>query len=383
MSQYCPLCEQEVSKALYEKITGIWKEKEKHLAVLKKKEKQLEQREKKLLKQHKDEKKEILAKEREKSEKELQKQKIIAERAIKREKQSIKNEIKLIEKKYDKKLLSSIDRIKKEEKANQRKITQGLKTQIELSARKSIDKERKKLAKEIGQMEKRERIINDRNGKLNKQFISLQSKSKKELEASEKQCKRLQEQLEKNQTPQMLGLLEEKTFLGKLKKEFPGDKFEHTGKGGDIVHSVMDRGNNIGIIVYELKRVAKFNNKHITQTLLAKQQRNADYGLLVTNAKRPKDDFGFLVEKKVIIIHPAGTLALVSILRDQLISLSKLKLSVGKRKQAIEGVLEYIQSPKFKNSIQSIIMDTEELYSHLEKEVKVHLKEWEFRLSKY
>jgi len=90
-----------------------------------------------------------------------------------------------------------------------------------------------------------------------------------------------------------------------------------------------------------------------------------------------------LVEKKVIIIHPAGTLALVSILRDQLISLSKLKLSVGKRKQAIEGVLEYIQSPKFKNSIQSIIMDTEELYSHLEKEVKVHLKEWEFRLSKY
>jgi hypothetical protein len=31
---YCPLCKQEVSKTLYEKITGIWQEKEKKLAAL-------------------------------------------------------------------------------------------------------------------------------------------------------------------------------------------------------------------------------------------------------------------------------------------------------------------------------------------------------------
>jgi hypothetical protein len=37
MSKYqCPLCKQEVSKALYEKITGIWQEKERQMANLKK-----------------------------------------------------------------------------------------------------------------------------------------------------------------------------------------------------------------------------------------------------------------------------------------------------------------------------------------------------------
>jgi len=49
MGEYrCPLCDQPVSKELYEKITGIWKEKEQKLADLRKKEQQLREREKSL-----------------------------------------------------------------------------------------------------------------------------------------------------------------------------------------------------------------------------------------------------------------------------------------------------------------------------------------------
>jgi uncharacterized radical SAM superfamily Fe-S cluster-containing enzyme len=38
MTYYCPLCKQEVSAVLYEKITGVWVEKERRLADLKNKE---------------------------------------------------------------------------------------------------------------------------------------------------------------------------------------------------------------------------------------------------------------------------------------------------------------------------------------------------------
>ena len=46
---FCPLCNQEVTRIVFEQITGVWQEKEKRLAALKMKEKALLQREQRLL----------------------------------------------------------------------------------------------------------------------------------------------------------------------------------------------------------------------------------------------------------------------------------------------------------------------------------------------
>ena len=181
----------------------------------------------------------------------------------------------------------------------------------------------------------------------------------------------------------MLGLLEEAVFLKKLAESFPEDRFIHTGKGGDILQYVTYKKKEIGSIVYELKKVANFSKDHITQTLQAKEKREADYGILVTNAKRSKDDAGFSVSKSVIIIHPAAVMVLVTILREHLMTVSRLKLSGEQRKQTVQAVLEYIQSANFKNSVDNIIQDTLDLYEDLRKEVEKHTKTWEFRLSKY
>jgi len=387
---YCPLCEQEVSKTIYEKITGIWKEKEKRLVELKLKEKKILKREKKLRKEFEDEKKKISAVEQAKWEKELLKQKssfdmaikkekkeLLKQKssfdmAIKKEKEAIRKEKQSIKRDFEKKLSTEINRIKRLEQLNKIELKRKFKNESNII----IEREQKKLQREKKRLEKSDRDQMNKYNMLNKQFISMRKQSDKKI-------KSLEEQIRKNQTPQVLGLLEEKIFLDKLKKMFSKDKFEHTGRGGDIVHYVINRGKEIGVIVYELKKVMTFNNKHIDQTLRAKQQRNADYGMLVTNAKRPKDNFGFLVEKGVIIIHPAGILVLVSILRDHLVTLSKLKLTRERRDQAVADVLNYIQSPSFKNSIERIIIDTEELYLDLQKEVKGHLRTWELRLSKY
>ncbi|MBM3301778.1 MAG: DUF2130 domain-containing protein [Deltaproteobacteria bacterium] len=211
----------------------------------------------------------------------------------------------------------------------------------------------------------------------------MQSKSRIAQEKASKKIALLEEQLKKDKTPQVLGLLEEGVFLEKLRSMFPTDRFDHTGKGGDIVHHIIDKQAEIGTIVYELKKVSSFSRNHVIQAFEAKNKRNADYGMLVTNAKRSKDDFGFCVSKGIIIIHPAGALVLVDIIRDHLIKIARLKLSAEKRRKTVQAVLDYIQGPTFRNGIESIIEDTKELYMSLTKEVKDHIKYWEVRINKY
>ena len=70
---FCPLCKQEVSKQLFEKITGIWQEKEKHLRDLKQKEKVLLQKEKELLIKVESEKKKFVEEVKKKHTKEMEK----------------------------------------------------------------------------------------------------------------------------------------------------------------------------------------------------------------------------------------------------------------------------------------------------------------------
>ena len=384
MSVYnCPLCEQEVSRSIYERITGVWKEKERRLEELKLKEKKIVEREKKLLDDLKEEKKKFIASERSKRARELSAQKLSYEQIINKEKEAVKREKLSVQKEFDRKLSVEINKMKKVEHAHKKETKEELKKQAEIlkvqfeeKSKKIMFKENAKLQREKKQLEKKDRNQMNKYNRLNQQFSTMQKQSDRKIRS-------LEEQIKKNQTPQVLGLLEEHVFLDKLEKMFPKDDFEHTGKRGDIVHSIMLDGNKIGSIVYELKKVAKFDNKHIEQTLTAKQYRQADYGLLVTNAKRPKDEFGFLIEKGVIVIHPAGTLVLVKILRDHLVNVSRLKLSKKNRSRVVAEALRYIQGPQFKNSIESIIIHTKDLYSSLKKEVKGHMGIWEFRIQRY
>ncbi len=73
--------------------------------------------------------------------------------------------------------------------------------------------------------------------------LALENDQKKQEE-----IKRLQEQLEKGITPQIEGLLEEGKLLTRLQELFPHDQFEHPGKGGDIIQTVMEQGKAAGKI---------------------------------------------------------------------------------------------------------------------------------------
>lgn len=379
----CPLCKQEVSKTIYEELTGIWKERVKRLEALRVKEKQLAKKTKELTSKFSKEKQELAKKFQTDLNRRLGGQERKFAQMLQLQKKKLESDKKKVEEHFDRKLLATSKKILQEERKKHSQHLKDIESRLKSSSDIKIKKERAKISKEKQAFEKQQRRQKDHNLKVLKQYQTLQSKSQKQLAGADKKIKSLEEQLEKNKTPQMLGLLNEIEFLAELKRLFPEDKFKHTGKGGDILHYVISQGNEVGTIVYELKKVAQFSNAHILQTRKAKQTREADYGLLVTNAKRTKTDAGFSTSQGVIIIHPAGALVLISILRDNLIEVSKLRLSKKERDKTIKAVLDYIQSPTFKNSLEDIILDTMDLYSSMKKEVVDHTRRWEYRIEKY
>jgi len=380
---YCPLCEQPVSKELYEKITGIWKAKEQKLAELRKKEQELREREKSLKESYKKATKRMEEKYAEEINRKLKLREQQYKSKLIDEKEKIEKEKERIKKDYQKQLANTVDQALKDEKKKQKERERLWKEQLKLSTEKAVDEAKKKLASDRKQLEKKESLMKNRNQKLVEQYRAMQNKYSNQLDQANNKIRSLEEQVAKNQTPQVLGLLEETIFLGKLQEMFPHDRYKHTGKGGDIIQYVIENGKEIGVIVYELKKVGKFNPNHIKQAQDAKQKREADYGILVTNARRNKEDPGFSITKGIIIIHPAAVMVLVKILRDHLSTLSRLRLTTEQKKKAVAAVLNYIQSATFKNAIDTIIQDTVELYGDMKKEIDKHIKTWEFRLNKY
>src|SRR5258708_2450937 len=63
------------------------------------------------------------------------------------------------------------------------------------------------------------------------------------VQGKEKMIQNLKEtvrQLRRGTTPQSEGLEFEEILCARLSKEFPSDRVEHKGKGGDVLHTVFD-----------------------------------------------------------------------------------------------------------------------------------------------
>ncbi|MHB0970929.1 MAG: DUF2130 domain-containing protein [Thermoanaerobaculia bacterium] len=189
-------------------------------------------------------------------------------------------------------------------------------------------------------------------------------------------------QLEKGSTPQTEGLEFEDTLVERLQMEFPTDEVEHHGKGGDILHYVIDSGRRIGSIVYECKRVAQIQRAHVKQAWDARRQREADFAVLITTGTR-KGFSGLDEEDGVVIVAPLGVLPLAALLRQTLIQLARARAGSADRTNAAEQVMRYMTSPQFRNPLEDMMKRSEVLQQQLQDEVKLHVKVWNERWASY
>jgi len=210
---------------------------------------------------------------------------------------------------------------------------------------------------------------------------SLQLSSKRYEKASE-EFKRLRARIQKGITPQIEGLLEEKTLLPKLQELFPADRFEHPGKKGDILQHVQGQGKTVGVILYECKKVRTFSKSHVLQAKKAKVARNADYAVLVTNAFPAKKQHYF-VEKDVFVISPVSLEPIAYTLRDSLLRMAVLKLSAQAKEKAVQAICDYLGGTEYRDTVAGMADQLVDLGGQLKAEMRAHKNLWEKRYSAY
>jgi hypothetical protein len=243
--------------------------------------------------------------------------------------------------------------------------------------------EKQKLIAETNERIKAARL-DERTKQIQKtQYVqNLLKKRDDKLDDLRKQNRDLRQQLQRGTTPQMEGLLFEEELCRQLGKRFPDDRVIPCGKGGDIVVEIKVGGQKIGILVFECKRTQRLHKKYIEQARRACLTRSADYSILVTAAGKT-NTFGFWTNKDVLIVHPAGVLALTSWLRDSLVKLAEARMTRRERERAVREIMGFIQSPSFRTPLRDIVRRSEQLGCDLIAEAKMHKQLWLDRLGHY
>lgn len=344
----CPVCRKPLTQAEYDKALGLWKHKQEHIEHLEEQSRKLKQKE--------------LA---------------IKQQAKKQEAKFKARETKL---RQDKREIIAREKKRTDERLRQQKATlegsfeRRVKTEVKKGVREGTEQQRKNLQKQENDLRK----TKNKMAQLEK---SLGVWTKKCEEAND-EIKRLKEQIKQGITPQIEGLLEEGKLLAKLTELFPHDKFEHPGKGGDIIQAVTEQGNEIGRIVYECKRVKQFDKKHIDQAKDARRFRKADFGVLVTNAFPAKRQYYF-VEKTVFVISPVCLEPIVLTLRESLVRMSLLRMTNEAKEKAVQKIYSYLSSSEYNVKVNEIGIQLLDLGKELKSEISSHKRTWIKRYSAY
>jgi hypothetical protein len=183
------------------------------------------------------------------------------------------------------------------------------------------------------------------------------------------------EHLKKGTTPQTGGLEFEETLYRRLRQYFPDDDIRWEGKGGDVLHSVVFKGEAAGLIVYECKQTPDIRRGHIEQAARNKRVRQAHFAILVHSGTR-KGFTGLAHENNVLIVAPLGVLALAELCRGHLIEMAKAKLDQKRRMEIAGKLLDYILSPECKIPLEEVIHKAQRARDVLMKEIKDHVRVW-------
>jgi len=188
--------------------------------------------------------------------------------------------------------------------------------------------------------------------------------------------------LERGQTPQEYGPEFEVKLFKRLKDEFPSDDIQHKGKGGDVLHIVMEGGKAAGIIVYECKWTPRIHQSHVRQAAQAKMTRRAQFAVLVTCGTK-RGFTGFTEMAGVLVVAPAGVLAVVGLLRNHLTEMARAGIEKKRRTKIAHQLLKFIKSAEFKNPIEEIVRTSESLREGIMEEFRWHKNDWERRWGAY
>lgn len=242
--------------------------------------------------------------------------------------------------------------------------------------------------------EKRELEMQKRlNNEIDKAKESMMRKEKEKFELEklelQKQLEDVKKALEEAQrkgnqkSQQLQGEVLELGMEELLRNSFPNDTIEPVGKGvsgADIRQIVKSpRGFICGVILWESKRTKEWSDKWITKLKddLRKEIANVSVIVSVELPKEAKNGFG--LKDGVWVCNYELTLALATILRQNLLELGYQKAVSANRGEKADQLYSYIVSHEFKQQIDAVVEAYKEINDQIQKERISFERSWKQR----
>lgn len=327
----------------------------------------------------------VLAKEKEEFEKKkLKENELFQERLDSK----LKEERKAIEEKLKTKLgqeqKEQFDLLQQELKDKSLQLQELNKTKAEIEKLKR-EKDEIKTQVEADAAKRLNQQITEEKEKIRKAEEDKNELRFKELMKQLEDQKRLTEEMKRKQeqgSMQLQGEVQELAIEEWLMSKFPLDTIEEIKKGargGDCVQIVNTRNQqNCGIIYYESKRTKDFSATWLEKFKTDIRGRNANIGVLVTEAMPAgMDRMG--LKDGIWICSFEEFKGLSGVLRESIIQLSNALSSQENKGDKMHMLYDYLTSNTFRLQVEAIVEGFTTMRADLEKEKNAMSRIWKQR----
>ncbi|MGN6164311.1 MAG: DUF2130 domain-containing protein [Flavisolibacter sp.] len=223
--------------------------------------------------------------------------------------------------------------------------------EIELQAKRAMQKERERLAEEIRKMETQKNEARELDYQLKLKELE------KQLEDQRKLAEEMKRRAEQG-SMQLQGEVQELLLEELLKDHFPYDNVGEVGKGvegADCIQTVRNHiGTDCGKIIFESKRTKTFNHGWIEKLKADMRNKQADVAILVTQAY-PKDMSCFGEKDGVWICSFSEVVALTTALRHTIIRIAETKKAEENKGEKMQMLYGYLTGIEFRQQIETIV----------------------------
>lgn len=190
---------------------------------------------------------------------------------------------------------------------------------------------------------------------------------------------RLSRKLEK-QGAEQLGKEAEIDLLGALNEAFRqyDDQITRVApgvKGADIIHKIVEDGEQLGCIVYESKNHSTWKNDFVHQAKQYQSQYDTK-NVLIVSRTFPRKQKGLCTVKNIPVVDPRMAVYLASIIRDGIKEIALAKMTATGREKKSRELYDYILSDRFVTRFREIAESVDSLREQQRKEKDRHEDVW-------
>lgn len=199
------------------------------------------------------------------------------------------------------------------------------------------------------------------------------------IRSMQRQIEELKRKAEQG-SQQVQGEAQELMLEETLRSRFPLDRIEPVGKGrsgGDIVqHVLAPSGQVCGAILWESKQTKVWSDTWLPKLRADQRTVKADIALMVSRAL-PKDmEASFDLREGVWVAEPRCAIPVAVSLRETLIALHAARQAGEGIKSKAVLTYDYLTGPRFRQRLEAIIEQFNEMQSDLGREKRALQKLW-------